>query len=57
MKVEIDKQQIIQMLRDQGDHDKAQQAEQQLPDKVDHEQHKDMLEQFGVNPQELLSKL
>jgi len=57
MKVEIDKQQIIQMLRDQGDHDKAQQAEQQLPDKVGHEQHKDMLEQFGVNPQELLSKL
>ena len=55
--MEIDKQQIIQMLRGQGDHDKAQQAEQQLPDKVDHEQHKDMLEQFGVNPQELLSKL
>lgn len=55
--MEIDKQQIVQMLREQGDHDKAQQAEQQLPDKVDHEQHKDMLEQFGVNPHELLSKL
>jgi DNA-binding protein H-NS len=55
--VEIDKQQIIQMLRDQGDHEKAQQAEQQLPDKVDHEQHQDLLQQFGINPQDLISKL
>jgi hypothetical protein len=55
--MEIDKQQIIQMLRDQGDHDKAQQAQQNLPDKVDHEQHQDLLQQLGVNPQELISKL
>jgi hypothetical protein len=55
--MEIDKQQIIQMLRDQGDDDKAQQAQQQLPDKVDHEQHQDLLQELGVNPQELISKL
>ena len=55
--MEIDKQQIVQMLRDQGDHDKAQQAQQQLPDKVDHEQRQDLLQQLGVNPQELIGKL
>ena len=53
----IDKQQIINLLREQGDHEKAQQAEQQLPDKVDHEQHQSVLQQLGINPQELLSKL
>jgi hypothetical protein len=55
--MEIDKQQIISMLRERGEHDKAEQAEQQLPDKVDHEQHKDLLDQVGVQPQELVGKL
>jgi len=55
--VQIDKQQIIQMLREQGDHDKAQKAEQELPDKVDPEEHKNLLQQFGINPQDLISKL
>ena len=54
--MQIDKQQIIRMLRERGDHDKAQQAEQQLPDQVDHEEHGNILQQFGVNPQELLSR-
>ena len=55
--MQIDKQQIIEMLRERGDHDKAEKAEQQLPDKVDHEEHQNLLQQFGVNPQELISKL
>jgi hypothetical protein len=55
--MEIDKQQIVSMLRDRGDHDKADQAEQQLPDKVDHEEHGGLLGQFGVNPQDLLGRL
>jgi hypothetical protein len=55
--VQFDKQQIIQMLREQGDHDKAQKAEQQLPDKVDPEEHKNLLEEVGINPQDLISKL
>jgi hypothetical protein len=54
--MEIDKQQILDFLREQGQHDKAQQAEQQLPDKVDHEQHAGLLQQFGVKPEELLSR-
>jgi len=55
--VRIDKEEIVQMLRDRGEHDKAEQAKQQLPDKVDHEQHSGLLERFGINPQELMSKL
>lgn len=55
--MQFDKQQIVSMLRERGDHDKADQAEQELPDEVDHEEHGGMLEQFGLNPQELLGKL
>jgi hypothetical protein len=55
--MEVDKQQIVDMLRSRGDNDKADQAEQQLPDKVDHEEHTGLLDQFGVNPQELLGRL
>jgi hypothetical protein len=55
--MQIDKQEIVNLLRERGEHDKASQAEQQLPDKVHHEQHKDLLDQIGVEPQELLSKL
>ena len=55
--MQIDKQEIINLLRERGDHEKANQAEQQLPDQVDHEEHGNLLQQFGVNPQELVSKL
>ena len=55
--MQIDKQEIIKLLREKGEHDKAGKAEQQLPDKVDHEQHQGLLQEVGINPQELLSKL
>ena len=55
--MEIDKQKIVDMLRERGDHDKAQQAEQELPDKVDHEQHSDLLTRIGVDSKELLGKV
>jgi len=52
--VEIPKEQILQMLRDQGDHDTAQQADEQLPDQVDPDQHGDLLGKVGINPSDLL---
>ncbi|MFM6850180.1 MAG: hypothetical protein ACKOVB_13880 [Terrabacter sp.] len=52
--MQIDKQQIIEFLKSRGDQDKAQQAEGELPDQVDTDQHADLLGRFGVNPQELL---
>jgi hypothetical protein len=55
--MEIDKQQIVDMLRERGDHDKAEKAQQQLPDKVDHEQHGGLLSELGVDGRELLGKL
>lgn len=55
--MEIPKEQILQTLRDRGDHDQAQQADQTLPDQVDPEQHKDLLGQVGVDPGELLGGL
>jgi hypothetical protein len=51
--VEIPKDQILQLLRDRGDHDKADQADQQLPDQVDPEQHSDLLKKLGINPSDL----
>ena len=55
--MEIPKDQILQMLRDRGDNDKAEQADQQLPDQVDPEQHQDLLAKIGVDPSELLGGL
>ena len=55
--MQIDKQQIIDMLKSQGDHDKAAQAESDLPAQVDPDQHADLLGKLGVNPQDLLGKL
>ncbi len=52
----IDKNQIIQLLREQG-HPQADQAEQELPDQVDTDQHSGLLEKFGLSPQALLGKL
>jgi hypothetical protein len=55
--MEIPKDQIINLLRERGDHDKADQAEQELPDNVDHEEHSGLLEKHGIDPQELTGKL
>ncbi len=52
--MEIPEEQILQMLRGRGEHDQAQQADQQLPDQVDREQHKDLLGQIGIDPGEIL---
>ena len=55
--MQIDKQQVIDMLKKRGDHDQAAQAEQNLPEQVDTHQHADQLSKLGVNPQDLLGGL
>jgi hypothetical protein len=52
--VEIPKDMILNLIRERLGGDKAQEADQQLPDQVDPEQHSDLLSRFGINPQELL---
>jgi hypothetical protein len=55
--VEIPKDKIIQLLKDRGDQDKAAEADRELPNKVDHEEHSNLLEKYGVDPKELLGKI
>jgi len=55
--VEIPKDKIIELLKERGGDDKAAQAEQELPDKVDHEEHSDLLAKHGIDPKELVGKI
>ena len=52
--MQIDKAQIIEFLKNRGDQDKAQQAQSELPDQVDTDQHADLLAKFGVDVTDLL---
>ena len=53
----IDKDQILQLLRSQGDDTKAQQADQELPAQVDTERDAGLLSKFGIDPMDLVKKL
>ena len=48
--MQFDKQQVLSMISDPS---QAEQAAQQLPDTVDHEEHGQMLQKFGVDPSQL----
>jgi len=52
--MQIDKQQIITKLIELGQRDKATQAQQQLPDQVDTDQHASLLDSLGINVSDLL---
>ena len=54
--MQLDKNMILDLLREQGRQDQADQAAQQLPDQVDTDQHANLLQQFGLDPQELIQK-
>jgi hypothetical protein len=55
--MQIDKSQILEFLKSRGDNDKAAQAESELPDQVDTDQHAGLLSKLGINPADLLGKL
>jgi len=55
--MEIPKEKIVELLRDRGDDDKADQADRELPDQVDTQEHADVLSKFGIDEQELADKL
>jgi len=54
--MQLDKAQIIEFLKDRGQHQQADQAQQNLPDKVDTDQHGGLLAQYGISVEELLAK-
>jgi hypothetical protein len=55
--MEIPKDKILELLRDRGDYDKTEQADRELPEQVDPERDKDILDRLGIDPQELTGKL
>jgi hypothetical protein len=54
--MQIDKETVLNLLREQGKTDQAQQAEQELPDQVDTDRDAGMLNKFGINPQDLIGR-
>jgi hypothetical protein len=55
--MQIPKDKILELLRSRGENDKASQAEGELPDQVDTEQHAGLLQKLGIDPQDLISQL
>jgi hypothetical protein len=53
--MEIPKDKIIELIRERVGGDRAQEAERELPDKVNPEHHAGLLEKFGLDPKDLLS--
>jgi hypothetical protein len=51
--VQIPKDKILEMIKSRGDQDKAGQAESELPDQVDTEKDKGLLDKFGIDPGQL----
>jgi hypothetical protein len=54
--MQIPKEQILELLRSRGDNDKANQAQGELPDQVDTDQHAGLLDKYGIDVQDLLSR-
>jgi hypothetical protein len=55
--MEIPKDKILELLKQQGKDDQVEPAREELPDQVDPERDSGLLEKFGLDPQDLLSKL
>ena len=54
--MEIDRQHVIELLREKGKDEHVQHAIDSLPEKVDHNKHAQQLEKLGIDPGELLAK-
>ena len=55
--MQIPKEQILELLRSRGQEDKAAQADGELPDQVDTEQHAGILEKLGIDPGDIAGTL
>jgi hypothetical protein len=55
--MEIPKDKIVELLRNRGQDDAADQADSRLPDQVDPEEHADELKRLGIDPQDLAGEL
>jgi hypothetical protein len=55
--MEIPKDKILDLLRQRGENDKAERADRELPDQVDPDRDRGMLQKFGIDPQDLVGDL
>lgn len=55
--MEIPKDKILELLRSRGDDDKADQADNELPDQVETERDSGLLDKLGIDPKELAGGL
>jgi hypothetical protein len=55
--MDIPKDKILELLREQGKSDQVGDAERELPQQVDPERDASLLERFGLDPQDVLSKI
>lgn len=54
--MQIDRQMVIDELQKQGKSEHVQKALDQLPAKIDHEQHAALLMKFGIDPGQMAEK-
>ena len=55
--MEIPKDRILELLKQRGEHGKADEAERELPDQVDPRPRQRLLDRLGVDPQDLLANV
>ena len=55
--MKLDKQELVRMLRTEGDNDTADKAEQNLPDEIDTDRDGDALDAIGLDRTQLMAKL
>ena len=55
--VKLDKQELLKLLRTQGDNDTADKAERELPDEIDTDRDGDALDALGLDRTQLMAKL
>jgi hypothetical protein len=54
--MELDKQFVLDELRKEGQSAQVEKAVQELPEKIDHEQHAAQLQELGLDPGKLAEK-
>ncbi len=55
--MQIPKDKILEMIKSRGDQDQAGQAQAELPEQVDTDKDKGLLDKFGIDPSQLMGGL
>ena len=55
--MQIDNAQVLELLRSTGEGERVEQADRELPNQMDTDEHADLLSSYGLGPQEVVAKL